>query len=433
MTRCNLKILFAFLFVCLGYFSGQAQIAVPFSRPIKEIRQEPIRYRMFPVLLPDGTYQVYFLVEIQYDIMAFVFQDSVYKANVEIEVAITNKKTGHAVIRDWRSSFSVNDYETTNRKDLYFLTIDSLQMAPGNYQFIIKYRDLNGDVRWRKKNTLQLRSHPKQYISPLLFLYPKRPSPQHFPFPYMPSAFREHWFFNRDVVLYFQWWTAASDTLHQLAVHVIPEKGQEIETRLDTVVSSSTTSHFFTLNLPTHLLEEGKYTIKRVLYFGSDSLVQNDPLRIVWFSKPRSLLNLTVAIQPLRYIMDEAEFESLRMAPLPIMKRRFRHFWKEKDPTPGTPFNEAMAVFYQRVDEANKRWSTHAEMGWETDIGRIFILYGKPDEVIDHSLIPEGEPTLVWIYYLPDKKVVVTFRALEGRKSYELLKKEEFPLEEKDG
>jgi GWxTD domain-containing protein len=63
-------------------------------------------------------------------------------------------------------------------------------------------------------------------------------------------------------------------------------------------------------------------------------------------------------------------------------------FWQRRDPTPGTRENEYKDEHYGRIAYANEHFSSSlpppAGLGWRTDRGRIYILYGKPDEIESH-------------------------------------------------
>jgi GWxTD domain-containing protein len=64
-------------------------------------------------------------------------------------------------------------------------------------------------------------------------------------------------------------------------------------------------------------------------------------------------------------------------------KRQFlEHFWAQRDPTPGTPRNEAAEAFNARIAVVNKKFrvgGANEIPGWRTDRGRIFLALGQPD------------------------------------------------------
>ncbi len=59
-------------------------------------------------------------------------------------------------------------------------------------------------------------------------------------------------------------------------------------------------------------------------------------------------------------------------------------FWLRRDPTPDTVENEFKEEHYRRIAYANERFASGIP-GWKTDRGQIYIKYGPPDEIDDHS------------------------------------------------
>jgi GWxTD domain-containing protein len=89
-------------------------------------------------------------------------------------------------------------------------------------------------------------------------------------------------------------------------------------------------------------------------------------------------------------------------------------FWRRRDPDPDTDENEYREEYYERIAYANEHYSSGIP-GWKTDRGRIYIMYGKADEIETHPMGGSYErpsyhgggststyPFEVWFYrYLP--------------------------------
>jgi GWxTD domain-containing protein len=58
-------------------------------------------------------------------------------------------------------------------------------------------------------------------------------------------------------------------------------------------------------------------------------------------------------------------------------------FWQRRDPTPDTEENEYKEEHYRRIAYANEHFAAGVP-GWKTDRGRIYIMYGPPDEIESH-------------------------------------------------
>jgi len=58
-------------------------------------------------------------------------------------------------------------------------------------------------------------------------------------------------------------------------------------------------------------------------------------------------------------------------------------FWQRRDPTPDTEENEYKEEHYRRIAYSNEHYAAGVP-GWKTDRGRMYIMYGAPDEIDSH-------------------------------------------------
>jgi GWxTD domain-containing protein len=58
-------------------------------------------------------------------------------------------------------------------------------------------------------------------------------------------------------------------------------------------------------------------------------------------------------------------------------------FWQRRDPTPDTEENEYKEEHYRRIAYSNEHFAAGIP-GWKTDRGRMYIMYGPPDEIDSH-------------------------------------------------
>lgn len=138
--------------------------------------------------------------------------------------------------------------------------------------------------------------------------------------------------------------------------------------------------------------------------------------RSLWLEMPTSLLNLDVATQMLKYIVSDAELKHIRSGSEAEREQKFRDFWKAKDPTPKTEYNELMAEFYRRIDYAYEHFTTTNNVGYESDQGEIYIKYGPPNNI--ERKFPTGDPAVeIWTY--DNRKFV--FQATSGFGDFRLV------------
>jgi GWxTD domain-containing protein len=85
------------------------------------------------------------------------------------------------------------------------------------------------------------------------------------------------------------------------------------------------------------------------------------------------------------YIITDEERKAFKTTGSDEEREQFiTQFWQRRDPTPGTPENEFKSEHYRRIAYANEHYATKIP-GWKTDRGRIYITFGPPDEIEDHS------------------------------------------------
>jgi GWxTD domain-containing protein len=74
-------------------------------------------------------------------------------------------------------------------------------------------------------------------------------------------------------------------------------------------------------------------------------------------------------------------------------------FWKQRDPTPGTPKNEFRDEHYRRIGYANNMFGRSTPVpGWKTDRGRIYIILGEPKGIERYDSVQNVNPTEIWFY-----------------------------------
>ena len=98
-------------------------------------------------------------------------------------------------------------------------------------------------------------------------------------------------------------------------------------------------------------------------------------------------------------------------------------FWKKRDPNPETPENEFKIEHYRRLNYANLYFSRTKETGdgWNTDQGRVYILYGQPDE-IERNVAARGVASWEkWNYFELQGGVYFIFVDEDGYGVYRLV------------
>ena len=88
--------------------------------------------------------------------------------------------------------------------------------------------------------------------------------------------------------------------------------------------------------------------------------------------------------QDVRWIITPEELSTFKQLSNDEERDQFiEQFWLRRDPTPDTPENEYKEEHYRRIAYANEHFAA-GKPGWMTDRGRMYIVYGPPDEIDAH-------------------------------------------------
>ena len=95
-------------------------------------------------------------------------------------------------------------------------------------------------------------------------------------------------------------------------------------------------------------------------------------------------------------------------------------FWQARNVT-GTPINDARREYMRRIEIANKRYGTPMTMGVSTDMGRVLLIYGEPDQTETGASI--ADPARRYTLWIANDRVksrrtaVFLFLTTEGKSS----------------
>lgn len=166
-------------------------------------------------------------------------------------------------------------------------------------------------------------------------------------------------------------------------------------------------------SLPTQNFENVPH---RVLVKQNGRIIHQATFLPRWFTIPSGLLNLDIAIDMMKFALNEEALREMRRGSPVERERKFNAYWKERDPTPESAYNELMAEYYSRIDHAYKTFSSPEQPGYDSIMGKTWILYGKPLKE-ERLFPPDGATIVVWEY--PARRFI--FRATTGFGDFELV------------
>ncbi len=109
-------------------------------------------------------------------------------------------------------------------------------------------------------------------------------------------------------------------------------------------------------------------------------------------------------LDQIKYIASDMEVNIFKKLNARGKQQFLLNFWRSRDPDPLTPENEFMEEHFRRLAYCN----SHFQGGSNSDMGRIYILYGPPVDIQrDFSSIEFSKPVIIWTYAIDGRSEFV--------------------------
>jgi len=123
-----------------------------------------------------------------------------------------------------------------------------------------------------------------------------------------------------------------------------------------------------------------------------------------------------------KYIATSDDIDAFKKLNTPEARREFlANFWKEVEARYRGRGDITRAFYMDRVNRASQKFSLGSQDGWKTDRGRIYVLYGEPDEIQRFPSSESGKPYEIWYYNQIEGGVYFVFVDRTGFGNYELV------------
>jgi len=359
----------------------------------KELRYY-YRISRFPATTPDSAW-VHFDFAIPYSRMVFVFRDSLYEAFLRFNLFVLDRDQNLVFEKNWKKRITVESYYETLSDSTFWQFATVAPLPAGKYEVVMESLDENVEVPQYKRLTLRIRDRRDRdlVLGDMLFLEGRydftdvdlaslTPAPK--------ATMRRDFTVYSEVLLL----KGASEVTATLTWS---EGYREVRSDTLRVVRQGKKLKLFRI-YSIKELDPGEYEVELVVEGrGIRPESVQSKIEILKHLEFYSEEALDRAIEQLRYIGEGAAYDSLLKAKTFERKKYwFNRFWMEYYPVEDSLNNPVREEYYRRVRYANRHFGSGRE-GWRTDRGRIFILYGPPDEIrrTQDRNLREYE---IWIY-----------------------------------
>lgn len=131
---------------------------------------------------------------------------------------------------------------------------------------------------------------------------------------------------------------------------------------------------------------------------------------------------LAAEFRKAQYVAADEDIRTFAKLTTEEARREFlSKFWAEVEK--GKPGKNPVrrSDYLQRISIANQRYGNQTREGWTTDRGRVYILYGDPDEIERLPSQSNAKPHEIWHYYQIENGVEFVFVDRSGFSEYILV------------
>ena len=358
------------------------------------------------------------LVEVMNDMLLFVRDKGKFRASMELTLTISDKKHDTLTRKVKHVSREVDDFEPTNSKRDFVVTPFSLELDPGKYKVKVQLEDLESRQRRSVEKEVILAKSAGDLIDIsdiILACSSQLDTAGHLPI-YLtvsglvskPSA-SLYCFFD------LKRWSVSGDC--QIRLSVVDKSGKPCYADSLSIIGGSEISSYF-MRIPTENLNFNRYKAFIEAGCGGSVVSRQAEFRVDFHGLPWIIGDLDQAVDQLRYVASNEEIKRLKNEFPSRREEAFIKFWNDKFPVENELVNGKMVEYYNRVQIANQNFSNN-RAGWETDRGRIYIIYGQPDEVERNDADVGSVTYEVWYYNRQNKRFI--FRDEFGFGEYRLV------------
>ena len=341
--------------------------------------------------------EVLSFVEVSSNALQFLKKDNLFEAKYEVNIAILNDNNEKKSSQLFSDTIIVKKFGDTTSKIKKKIITTAFVLPFDNYTVTSSLKDLDVKLSGKKEQEINLKYLSK---STSLKIYE----------PVFLKEGKGSWGFglnkfptvaNRVIsdnnIISLNQYIVLNPGPYNITMSVISQKTVQWEDSIDAVSEGDVVSHL--ANIPIKDIDKRDLTIKVVV-------TQNDSVSSKSFSfKIKNTMlfdgidNIDTALAQMSYILTSKEKKELKNLKQSEKEKFFRTVWAKRDPIVKTKVNELMEEYYSRVAFTEENFSRGTSGGWKSDMGMVYILFGKPDDMTRSMNMQGSYNYEKWYYF----------------------------------
>jgi GWxTD domain-containing protein len=307
--------------------------------------------------------------------LTFTGENGSQRASYVVTIDVTQ---GSATIRhfDVHKIIRVASFHETQREDESVIFQQFLSVPPGAYSISLSVRDENSGNGNTQQMAINVPRFSARTLSTPISIYEVKPRARLDTVPVLIANPRSLIVLGRDTLagLYVEGYGLPATAKVNIAVL----NDAQVVILRDTVnlIRQGELSSAL-LDFPVQSIGVGPVTVITSLAGTADTM--RAPL-FLSFGDEFGITSFDDLLSYLRYFVSPQRIQALRDTPPEQRAAAWAMFWRQTDPNPSTPDNEALRDYFKRIATANSRYREEGIAGWLTDRGKVYVTLGEPDQ-----------------------------------------------------
>ncbi len=382
------------LFICILLVG----LIFPQNRNQGNLNRNIDQFRMtsFTRPLESGSVEIMSFVVIPNRSLQFIKEKNKFIAEYDANIFVT---TDDEDIQVATGSFSdkiiSNRFSETTSKVKSTVLNTSFVVPLDDYNISINVKDLDTKLSSKKSNNVELKqfSNDSQVYDPIFIKEAK--GEWGFEFNNFPIDANQIVVKNNEIQFY--QYAVINAGVYEMVINILSGKEVQWSKTINSSSESRIVSHLITV--PTK--DINRKDLKVQVSVNQKNSTESRSLRFRFRNSfmPDSITNIDLALSQMNYILTSDERKELKKLKQSDKENFFKKAWARRDPKPDTKVNELMDEYYARVAFTEENFSRGTSGGWRSDMGMIFILFGKPDDIQRHTSMQSNYSYETWYYF----------------------------------
>jgi len=345
--------------------------------------------------LESGLVEVMCFVKIPNYSLQFVKEGRNFIAEYDASLSVTDKEDIEVATGSFSDKIIVKKFSQTTSRVKSTILSSSFIVPLKDYIVSVNIKDIDTKLTSKKTKKVDLEefSNTFQVYEPIFLKETEGEwgfSDNEFPIDSSQIIIKEN-------QLKFYQYATISPGKYDMVINVFSGKKLQWTNTINSSSDNKVISHL--INLPTKDINKVDLKIEITVNQGELSASKSSKFKSRDSFMFGGVGNIDLALSQMVYILTTEERKELKNLKQSEKENFFKKAWARRDPKPETKVNELMDEYYARVQFTEENFSRGTSGGWRSDMGMIFILFGKPDDIQKYSSIQSNYTYETWYYF----------------------------------